>query len=207
MRLEVANHRSLVQSMASGDQRAATKLYDECSPILYALALRIVGDSTDAEEVVLEVFMQAWNGAAAYQEGRSSVLSWLAMITRTRALDLVRGRARRTRAVTRAVTVMGDEPIAISGAMVIASDKVETDERAREVTRALQKLSTTQRTAIELAYFTGLTHTEIANRLGEPLGTVKTRIRLAVQHLRDALSGTNPTPVVSQSSGRIGWAR
>ncbi|MEP6780715.1 MAG: sigma-70 family RNA polymerase sigma factor [Gemmatimonadaceae bacterium] len=197
MRFEVATHTSLVQSMASGDQRAATRLYDECSPILYALALRIVGDTTDAEEVVLAVFMQAWNGASAYQEGRSSVLSWLSMITRTRALDLVRARVRRVRAVARAVTVMGDEPIAISASMVIVSDKIENDERAREVTLALQKLPTTQRAAIELAYFTGLTHTEIANRLGEPLGTVKTRIRLAVQHLRDMLSGTLLTPGVS----------
>ncbi len=192
MRLQSANHTKLVVGMAAGDQRAASRLYDECSPILFALALRIVGETADAEEVVLEAFTQAWSGASQYQSDRSSVLSWLAMMTRTRAIDYVRARSRRSRAVTQAVQVMGDEPIAMSSAVALPFDRIEDEERVSAVAAALQKLSRPQRVAIELAYFTGLTHIEIADRLGEPLGTVKTRIRLAIQHLRDALVGVSP---------------
>ena len=192
MRFNTANHTSLVVGMASGDEHAASRLYDECSPVLYALALRIVGESADAEEVVLEAFTQAWSSASLYQSERSSVLSWLAMMTRTRALDHIRARTRRSRAVTQAVRVMGDEPIANSAATPVVSDQMEVDERASAVTSALQRLSHPQQVAIELAYFAGLTHLEIAERLGEPLGTIKTRIRLAIQHLRDVLGGTGP---------------
>ncbi|MEP6766767.1 MAG: sigma-70 family RNA polymerase sigma factor [Gemmatimonadaceae bacterium] len=206
MRLEGANYSGLVKGMACGDQRAASRLYDHCSPILYALALRIVGDASDAEEVVLDVFIQAWSDAADYRDDRSSVLSWLSMITRSRSLDRVRTRARRSRAVARAVTGMGDEPVAISAGSVMVSESLEQEERAIELTRALQQLSNPQRAAIELAYFTGLTHLEIANRLGEPLGTIKTRIRLAILRMRDTLSGTVLKEGITASSGRIGWA-
>ena len=187
MRVDAHNYNSLVTGMARGDDRAAATLFDEFSPMLFALAFRIVGERADAEEVVLEAYTQAWRNAAYYQADRSSVLSWLSMITRTRALDFVRARARRNKALTNATHKMGDEPIALGGETRIALERLEEEERATAVGQALHSLSAPQRLAIELSFFAGLTHLEIAERLGEPLGTVKTRIRLGIQHLRNAL--------------------
>lgn len=187
MRSDATNYNALVASMAHGDERAAATLYDDLSPMLYALALRILGERADAEEVVLEAFTQAWKKAAWFQPERSSVLSWLSMITRTRALDVLRARSRRSRALSSATRAMGDEPVAVSGTMRVASDLVEDEERAAVVGYALHSISAAQRAAIELSFFSGLTHLEIAERLGEPLGTVKTRIRLGMQHMRSAL--------------------
>lgn len=188
MQTSAFNYSTLVSGMACGDERAAAALFDEFSAVLFALALRIVGERVDAEEVVLEAFTQAWRNAAHYQADRSSVLSWLSMITRTRALDFVRARARRTKALANATQQMGDEPIALGGQTRFASDHLEDEERAVAVGSALHSLSAPQRIAIELSFFAGLTHLEIAERLGEPLGTVKTRIRLGIQHLRKRLS-------------------
>lgn len=188
MHPNVVNHTGLVTAMASGDERAAARLYDEYHRVMFALAVRIVGEAADAEEVVLDAFTQAWNGAATYQEGRSSVLSWLAMITRTRALDHVRARSRRSRALADATLTMADEPVGIATSIPMASDKIEEEERVTALGRALGALTTPQRVAIELAFFSGLTHPEIAEFLGEPLGTVKTRIRLGMQHMRHMLA-------------------
>lgn len=187
MQAATYNYTVLVSGMASGDERAAAALFDEFSPVLFALSLRIVGERADAEEVLLEAFTQAWKNASYYQSDRSSVLSWLSMITRTRALDFVRARARRTKALANATQQMGDEPIALGGQTRVASDRLEEEERAKAVGSALHLLSAPQRLAIELSFFAGLTHLEIAERLGEPLGTVKTRIRLGIQHMRNAL--------------------
>ncbi|MEP6831831.1 MAG: sigma-70 family RNA polymerase sigma factor [Gemmatimonas sp.] len=187
MGADAYNYNTLVNGMASGDERAAAVLFDEFSPVLFALALRIVGERADAEEVVLEAFTQAWKSAGYYQADRSSVLSWLSMITRTRALDFVRTRDRRNKALINASQQMGDEPLAIGSATGVASDRLEEEERADAVGHALNSLSVPQRVAIELSFFSGLTHPEIAERLGEPLGTVKTRIRLGIQHMRNAL--------------------
>ncbi|MEO7362106.1 MAG: sigma-70 family RNA polymerase sigma factor, partial [Gemmatimonadaceae bacterium] len=173
--------------MACGDERAAARLYDEFSPVLFAMAFRIVGERADAEEVVLDAFTQAWKNAAFYRSDRSSVLSWLSMITRTRALDLVRARTRRARAITTATLQMADEPLAVGLGSRAASDRLEDEERANALGVALHSLAAPQRLAIELSFFSGLTHLEIAERLGEPLGTIKTRIRLGVQHMRNAL--------------------
>lgn len=173
--------------MARGDQRAAAQLYDKYSASMFALAVRIVGEGADAEDVVLDAFTQAWNKAATYEGDRGSVLGWLTTMTRTRALDCVRSRGRRAKAVDTASRSMGDDPVGVAGAGVSASDVVELGERADAVNSAMSVLSGQQRNAIELAFFEGLTHTEIAERLGEPLGTIKTRIRLGMQKLRDVL--------------------
>ena len=177
----------LVMAMARSDERAAAQLYDKYSAAMFALAFRIVGESADAEDVVLDAFTQAWNSAARYDGERGSVLGWLTTMTRTRALDLVRGRGRRTKAVDSASRSMGDDPVAVAGSAPSAVDVVELGERADAVTSAMAVLSGLQRNAIELAFFEGLTHSEIAERLGEPLGTIKTRIRLGMQKLRDVL--------------------
>jgi RNA polymerase sigma-70 factor (ECF subfamily) len=154
---------------------------------MFALAVRIVGEGADAEDVVLDAFTQAWNSASRYEADRGSVLGWLTTMTRTRALDLVRGRGRRSKAVDTASRSMGGDPVAVAGSAPSAVDLVELSERADAVSSAMSVLSGQQRVAIELAFFEGLTHSEVAERLGEPLGTIKTRIRLGMQKLRDVL--------------------
>ncbi|MEP6778521.1 MAG: sigma-70 family RNA polymerase sigma factor [Gemmatimonadaceae bacterium] len=193
---QTKNDASLIEAMAGGDQRAAAQLYDRHSGVLFALAVRIVGEGADAEDVVLDAFTQAWNNAKTYSAERGSVLGWLTTIARTRSLDVVRARGRRAKAVETASRSMGDDPIAVAGAAASASDIVEQKERASAVTSAMAVLSGQQRYAIELAFFEGLTHSEIAEKLGEPLGTIKTRIRLGMLKLRDVLR-MSPTGVVS----------
>lgn len=207
MRTEVHSSNTLVASMAGGDERAAARLYDEFSPVLYALALRIVGERADAEEVVLDAFTQAWKNAACYRADRSSVLSWLSMITRTRALDFLRSRSRRAKAMNVASLSMGDEPIALGEAIRCAGDRLEDEERAAAVGVALHSLTSPQRTAIELSFFAGLTHLEIADRLGEPLGTVKTRIRLGMQHMRNRLGDISTLGVTAPTAMQPNFAR
>ncbi len=180
--------------MARGDERAAAMLYDRHGAIVYGLALRIVGEPMDAEEVALEAFTQLWRSASAFDSARGSVLGWLTTITRTRALDAVRARKRRERlssmalAIDVTATSMGSAPL---GADVAVVER----ERAMSVTSALGLLPEPQRRAIELAFFEGLTHPEVAARLREPLGTVKTRIRLGMNRLRDVLPRMSPEGV------------
>lgn len=177
----------LVAQMAAGDERAAASLYDKYGPTLYAVAYRMLGQRFDAEEVVLEAFAQAWRGAARFEGERGSVAAWLTMMTRSRALDLVRSRQRRTRITETAARENPTSSPAMGGWPEKPGDAVESDERRKRVAIALADLSPPQRQAIELAYFEGLSQSEIAERLSEPLGTVKTRMRLGMQKLRDAL--------------------
>jgi len=180
---------ALVQRMAAGDERALGELYDRHGRVMYALACAIVGERADADEVVVDVFGQAWRGAARYEPARGSVGSWLATIARTRALDLVRARGRRSRALERAVQ-LSEGGVANPVAADDAPDRdAERSETRRLVTHALTDLPEPQRRAIELAYFGGLSQSEIAAQLGEPLGTVKTRIRDGMAKLRALLAG------------------
>lgn len=181
----------LVRAMAHGDERAATLLYDRTSAVLYGLALRVTGQQADAEEVVLDAFAQAWRDAARFDPARASVIAWLTMMVRSRALDLIRGRQRRARVTESAGQEPGDA-VAMSQPPLEVDVAIEHAERAHAVTSALDTLPTPQREAIELAFFEGLTHPEVADRLREPLGTVKTRIRLGMQKLRDALARWAP---------------
>lgn len=177
----------LVRHMASGDEASVAALYDRYGPVLYAVAYRIVGQKADAEEVVMETFAQVWRDAAKFEATRGSVAAWLTMISRSRALDHVRSRERRERLNTSAAREdLGQE----AGTSRWGSDpgyQVEQTERQKRVAAALESLSPAQRQAIELAYFDGLSQSEIAERLNEPLGTVKTRVRLGMMKLRDAL--------------------
>ena len=178
----------LVARMARCDERALGELYDRHGGPVHSLALAIVGERADAEEVVADSFGQAWRTAEQFDPVRGSVTAWLATITRTRALDLVRARGRRARALTRAALGNSEglaAPIAPAGE---APDRgVERQEARRQVARSLAELSEPQRRVIELAYFGGLTQTEIAAELQEPLGTVKTRIRAGMEKLRGSL--------------------
>lgn len=184
----------LIVIMAQGDERAASTLYDRHGAVMYGLALRVVGEPADAEEVVLDAFAQAWRDASRYDTSRGSVGGWLTTITRTRALDLIRARGRRSK-MTETATATLDEPAAMGSGFTAPDVHVLETERAVAVKTALDQLPVPQRQAIELAFFEGLTHHEVADRLREPLGTVKTRIRLGMQKLRDALSGLGPESV------------
>lgn len=182
-----ATDRSLLDRIAGQDEPALEQLYDRYSAVLYGTALRIAGERSDAEEIVLDTFAQAWREAGRFRSERGSVIAWLTMICRSRALDLVRARGRRLRLVDAA---SASEPGAfpgMGGPGPLPSGDLDGIERRTEVARALRELAPPQRQVIELAYYDGLSHSEIAARLGEPLGTVKTRVRLAMQKLRDAL--------------------
>jgi RNA polymerase sigma-70 factor (ECF subfamily) len=175
--------------MANGDDRALAALYDRHGGVAYSVAMNILGDAGDAEEAVSDAFIQVWSNAASFDPARSSVVAWLTMITRTRALDLLRGRRRRTVRTERsaAADIAGfASPVADLGPSPERS--AELGELSRSVTAAIAELPPPQRRALELAYFGGLSHSEIADELDEPLGTVKTRIRAGMEKLRAQLS-------------------
>src|SRR5262245_10174755 len=171
--------------MARGEGDAVAELYDRHARPIYSLALRILGDSTEAEDVVQDVFSQAWRQAATYSASRGAVAAWLLTLTRSRAIDRLRARRARPSGVS-------DERAAdkLADAGPPADSQVLSSEQVARLRTALDELPLLQRAAIELAYFEGLTHAEIAERLEQPLGTVKTRIRLAMLKLRDVLAGT-----------------
>lgn len=177
----------LVVRMAQGDQQALGQLYDRFGSVMYAVAFRVAGQQADAEEVVMEAFAQAWREAPRFDQARGSVAAWLTMMTRSRALDLVRSQSRRERITD---TAAREEPVsgpAMSTGFPSPGANVLDEERRKAVSTALASLSPPQRQAIELAYYDGLSQSEIAERLKEPLGTIKTRMRLGMQKLREAL--------------------
>jgi RNA polymerase sigma-70 factor (ECF subfamily) len=171
--------------MARGEGDAVAELYDRHARPIYSLALRILGDEAEAEDVVQDVFSQAWRQAARYSSTRGAVAAWLLTLARSRAIDRLRARRARPSdlADDRAVGNVVDVAPA-------ADSQVLSSEQVSRVRAALDELPLLQRAAIELAYYEGLTHAEIAARLEQPLGTVKTRIRLAMTKLRDVLAGT-----------------
>ena len=183
----VVADRRLLEQVAAGDERALALLYDRYSGPLYGIAYRITGERADAEEIVLECFSQAWRHADRFQSDKGSVIGWLTVICRSRSIDLIRARGRRAKRAGSAVAADPDQTPGMSRGERSPDSAVTQDERAVRVAAALEGLSAPQREAIQLAYFEGLSQSEIAERLNEPLGTVKTRVRLAMQKLRDVL--------------------
>ncbi len=171
----------LLTRIASGDQRALRKLYDRCAGQCLALALRIVRERREAEEVVQEAFLEVWKRAGDFDPRRGAAVAWLLQIARTRAIDRVRTRG----AVDRMVTSVAQEPSPPPAPAAL--ELVEARRRRDRVKSALDRLPENQRACIELAYFEGLTQREIAERTGDPLGTVKTRVRTALQRLATLL--------------------
>jgi RNA polymerase sigma-70 factor (ECF subfamily) len=171
----------LIMRAADGDQSAMADLYGASGAMVLGLALRILGDRSAAEDVVAEVYAQAWQDAASFDSERGEAVAWLMTITRSRAIDSLRSRRREP---------AGETIEAASGVAFEGPGPEETSseaERRKLVRAALAGLRAEQREAIQLAYFCGLTQAEIASQLGQPLGTIKTRIRLGMIALRDLL--------------------
>lgn len=179
---------ALVAQAAAGDERALGELYDRYGGMAFSLACAIVVEHADAEEVVADAFAQVWRSASGFDPSRGSVAAWLATIVRTRALDLVRSRKRRARVLEEAAVVTDE------GETLVLAPTPESPDRGAELTetsiivrKSLAELPPPQRKVIELAYFGGLSQSEIATHLSEPLGTVKTRMRAGMEKLRQAL--------------------
>lgn len=175
----------LVRQAAGGDRDAFAVLYDLYSKPLYAFAIRILGDAKEAEDVLQEVFLQIWEKASQYDEAAGKPFSWAVTMTRNKAIDRIRSRQRRSRLIEEAKE-NAVEPVAESAEPGGAG--MRRDEAA-QIRTAMESLPKDQRRAIEMAFFGGLTHMEIAESLKEPLGTIKARIRRGMLQLRDCLEG------------------
>lgn len=174
---------ALMARVREGDGAALGELYDATSDVLYGLALRIVKLESDAEEVVLDAYARAWRLASEFDERRGSVLAWLTIMARNLAIDRVRANQSRGAAVSEPLEERHSPTTAEPGPEAAA---IET-ERGAHVRRILRELPEEQREVLRLAYFQGLSQSEIAGALGIPLGTVKTRARLGMAHMRDLL--------------------
>lgn len=179
-------HAGLIRRLVSGDQGALSELYDSTSRLVFGLAARILNDSADAEEVTLDVYTQAWRQAARYDASRGDPITWLLTLAHSRAIDRLRSRSGAKKR-EQSLEAVAEFP---SGARDPEASSVDA-QRARLVRKAMATLSNEQREAIELAYFEGLTHVEIAERTGQPLGTAKSRIRLGMARLREALESAS----------------
>jgi RNA polymerase sigma-70 factor (ECF subfamily) len=164
---------------------AFAQFYDRCSAVLYSLAMKILRDTHEAEEVLQETMMQIWERAAAYDMAMGKPLSWALTITRNKAIDRIRSSQRKARLLGEVVLEWEESDQAAA-----AESRALQSEASVLVRRALADLPVEQRQTIELAYFGGLTQSEIATKLSQPLGTVKARMRRGMITLRDALEGT-----------------
>jgi len=176
----------LITCMAQGDREAFSRFYDIFAGTAFGLIRRVLRDPSTAEEVLQEVFWQVWQEAPNYDARRGSPVAWVLMRAKARAIDKLRSIRRRERTFVMPV----DETVARQDDATVENPGVAAEERGL-VHGALARLPHAQRRVIELAFFEGLTQTEIAARLGAPLGTVKTRARLAMERLRDALKGAD----------------
>jgi RNA polymerase sigma-70 factor (ECF subfamily) len=175
---------ALVKEIASGSSAALSTLYDRYGKLVYSLAFHLVSDSGAAEEITQEVFLQIWNKAGTYQVEQGKVISWLASIARHRAIDTLRRRNVRPEG-HRLEWTEDEEPDLVDPGGV--EDQVDTALRSAAIRRALNQLPREQRSTLALAYFYDMSHQEIAETTGEPLGTIKTRIRLGMAKLRELL--------------------
>ncbi len=178
----------LIDQASRGDARALEVLYDRYSRVVFSFALRIVNDSLIAEELLQEIFFRAWQQGGSFRASKGTFLTWLLSITHNMAIDEVRKRKRRPQRSD------SDDPDLVLASVPDSGPSVEDEVWLRalreRIGRALDTLPAAQRETIELAYFKGMTHREIAETLNEPLGTIKTRMRLGMQKLRDQLDSS-----------------
>jgi len=173
----------LLQRVAGGDEMAFAQLYDRFAPGLYSLVLRVLHDEAEAEDVLQESFAHVWRRAGTYDPARSSAFTWSVMIFRNRAIDRLRLRQRRARTLDGAATEALRFPQQDDRSAAVPAMR----EQQTLVRSALTQIPGDQREAVELAFFGGLTHEEIAERLATPLGTIKARIRRGLLKLRECL--------------------
>jgi RNA polymerase sigma-70 factor, ECF subfamily len=171
----------LIQQVARQDREAFSQLYDRCSSLVFSLAMRMLKGRSDAEDLLQEVFVQVWRQASNYSQERGSPEAWIINIARSRAIDKLRARRRMEKSF-----VLTDDPARAESGENVESSAAESEAKLT-MNSALANLPAAQRRVLELAYFDGLTQTEIAARLAEPLGTVKTRMRAGIQRLKDML--------------------
>jgi RNA polymerase sigma-70 factor (ECF subfamily) len=166
----------LISAIRAGSEDAMAHIYDRYSSIVYSVALRVLGESAAAEDILQEVFLQLWRNPSSFDAARGNLAPWLAVITRNRAIDILRKR--------RPQTEIGDATVSVE------FDLANDAERKRVTTKirsTLQQMPAAQRSALEMAYFEGYSHSEISEKTGEPLGTIKTRIRTGLMLLRKAI--------------------
>ena len=161
--------------MKSGDQSALAELYDRYSSVVYAVALRVLGDTGAAEDVLQEIFLQLWRNPGAFDSARGNLGAWLAVIARNRSIDALRRR--------KPETDIEDVIVSVAPDLAAEADRSRAAQKVREV---LGTMPGPQRSALEMAYFEGMSHSEIAVKTGEPLGTIKTRIRNGLISMRKA---------------------
>jgi RNA polymerase sigma-70 factor (ECF subfamily) len=174
--------RRLIDRLAAGELDALQALYERHKTMAFSIAYRITGDGAAAEDAVQDAFLGAWRSAGRYESGRATVRTWLLTIVHRRAIDVVRRRRRAD------ATVELDEDVVESLSLPDVWEEVAQGLDRETVAAALATIAAPQREAIELAYFEGLTQTEIAERTGVPVGTVKGRLRLGLQGLRKTLT-------------------
>jgi len=176
---------ALFARIVKGDQQAFSQLYDLSCTLLYTLALRILGSREEADEVLQDVYLEVWRKVARYDVGRGTPVAWLITLTRSRAIDRLRARSARAHETTHSLEQDTAAQIRDTGPNPF---ETQADQELRlAVGSAMASLPAAQQQAIELAYYEGLSHMEIAARLNQPLGTVKTRIKLGMSKLRDTL--------------------
>ena len=166
---------SLLVLVQSGNEQAMASLFDRYSKLVFSVGLRVLRDPAAAEDILQEVFMQIWRNPDSFTAARGSLGGWLAIVARNRSIDTIRRR--------RPTVDVDDVPLASSFNLADEAERNSLMERARGV---IHKLPLEQRKTLEMAFFDGLTHSEIAEMTGDPLGTVKTRIRSALLTLRKA---------------------
>jgi RNA polymerase sigma-70 factor (ECF subfamily) len=174
-----SNDGALVSAIRSGNQEAMAQLYDRYSSVVYAVALRVLADAAAAEDILQDVFMQLWRNPGAFDASRGNLAPWLAVIARNRAVDVLRKRRPQSEITETLVSVEPD--------LASEADRGRNVEKVRAV---LKEMPPPQRSALEMAYFEGYSHSEIAEKTKEPLGTIKTRIRTGLMLLRKAVEAT-----------------
>ncbi|WP_447968531.1 sigma-70 family RNA polymerase sigma factor [Nitrospira sp. M1] len=173
---------SLIVKVAQGNEQALGDLYDQTSSHVYGLAFRVLNDPMLAEEVTMDVYMQVWRQASQFDQERGKPIVWLTVLVRSRAIDRLRS-GQKERDSRQSLDTIEDAPATKAN----PEESSAYSEQCRVLQKALASLTIDQRSVIELAYFGGLTQREIAERIGEPLGTVKTRVRLGMMKLRTIL--------------------
>ena len=178
------NDAEAIRRIRAGDRAAFLAFYDRAAPLLLAVAARILNDRREAEDVLQDVFAQIWQKSQGFDAELGSLTSWSCALTRNKAIDRIRATTRRRRLIEEiAISAEAAEQVPAAS----ASEQLHGEERAARIRAALADLSPDQRQVIELAFFAGLSQSEIAARLGQPLGTVKARIRRGMLRLRDQL--------------------